>query len=198
MRAPLFYATCLAIALGMTAFAASPVFDRPGAVVEGAALPGAGFRFDGKALAQLGATQDVAVTRAPGVSGALTGVAVSAMAAFDPAKAHGARLLIGPTTRTALSQSDQTIAMKIKPLPEADRLPASLAVGYVVASSPIQWTTIALTDGGMTSADSSRVLTARLPKPAAPPLALAIHMTGDDMPGLQLLDLALVPSAPQR
>jgi hypothetical protein len=187
MRAPLFYALCLLACLAMAGVAAAPAFEKTGAAVEADALPGVGVRFDGGAIAQFGATDDVAATGPPAISGALSGTALAALTPFDPATSKGARLLIGPATRPLLNGA-QTLMLKFAPLPEPDLSPGMAHVGFVVAGVPIVWVGVTMPEG-----DGTQVVRVALPRPSGPPLALAIHpSTAGEGRGFQVLDLALV------
>ena len=198
MRAPVFYSLCLLAAVAMVALAASPVMDRPGAAVEADRSAAQGYRFTTAALRQLAGSDDVAVTAPPGISGALTGVAVAALAPFDAGASQGARLLIGPQTRAALAGPAQTwtLTLTIDPLPDPDSMPPVVHAGFVMAGSPVVWASAPLSASG--DRQNVRIV---LPRPVGPPLALALAPGIDpagtsDGPGFQLIDAALSPAAP--
>jgi hypothetical protein len=196
MRAPLFYVLCLVAAAMMVAVAARPVLNRPGAAVEADRSASRELRFTSATLQQLAGGADVAVTQPPGISGALTGVAVAALEPFNPQSSDGARLLLGPQTRASLASSAQTLTVTIEPLPDPDSLPPVLHAGFVVAGAPIVWVSVPLT-----ASVERQTVRLVLPRPGDPPLALplapAIDPAGtSDGPGFQLIDLSLTPTAP--
>jgi hypothetical protein len=196
MRAPVFYTLCLLAAVAMTVLAASPVFDRPGAAVEGNQGPGQSVQFSGPSLEQIAGGADVAVTPPPGISGALTGVAVAALSPFEPASSKGARLLIAPETRARLAGSAQRLNVTFEPLPEPDSLPPAINAGFVVAGAPIQWVS-----ARVSTVAGRQTVSLILARPAEPPLALALAPSIDpegksNGPGFQVHDLELTPVQP--
>jgi hypothetical protein len=195
MRAPLFFAVCLVLVVAMAAIALTPAFERTGAPQEATATSSVrGFALEPAQIGQIGSDGDVEVTAPPGISMALTGTAITATKPFDPATAKGARLVFGPETRAGLSGSSHIVVLKFAPLPNEGLEPAQIAVGFVVAGSPIQWVRKSLT---LPLDADGPPIEIQLPAPDAAPLALAIwpSVSGEGR-GFQITGLAINQSTP--